>query len=57
MSEDARPPAEGHGVGLQSTEARLRRAYGDFGRLEWTGDSERGTVVRITLPFHTEPRA
>lgn len=56
-AEDARPPAEGHGVGLQSTAARLRRAYGDIGRLEWRVDSARGTVVRLALPFHIEPRA
>jgi LytS/YehU family sensor histidine kinase len=45
----------GHGTGLRNTRERLAHLYGDAGRLEIMRRPDRGTVVRVTLPFRREP--
>ena len=44
-----------HGTGLRNTRQRLTHLYGDAGRLEIMRRPDRGTIVRVTLPFRREP--
>jgi len=44
-----------HGTGLRNTRERLTHLYGDAGRLEIMRRPDRGTIVRVTLPFRREP--
>jgi two-component system, LytTR family, sensor kinase len=41
------------GVGLQNTEERLHRLYGDAGRLTITNDPRGGVSVRVCAPWRT----
>jgi hypothetical protein len=54
-AEDGAPPADGHGVGLSATRARLQRAYGADFHLEWRLDGPRGAAAMISLPFRPAP--
>lgn len=49
--------ASREGVGLSNTRARLQALYGDDAKLEAGPRAEGGSVVRISMPFHKEPRA
>jgi signal transduction histidine kinase len=51
----ARPETIGQGMGLGNTRARLRELYGTAFHLELRPDGEGGTVVEISLPYHTAP--
>jgi two-component sensor histidine kinase len=43
------------GVGLGNSRARLAQLYGEHQSLELTAAPRQGAIVRITLPFRTEP--
>ncbi len=43
--------AEGTGIGLANTRARLQQLYGDEGSLTVQNGAERGATVTMTLPF------
>ncbi len=53
-------PAEGdglsRGVGLTNTQARLQELYGDGAQLTIASGEGGGTLVVITLPYHTDIR-
>ena len=48
-----RAAGERQGVGLRNTRARLGQLYGDAYRLTLESAGEGGTVVSVTVPFHT----
>ncbi len=45
--------AEGHGIGLKNTRARLKELYGDNQRVELKSEADGGLAVEISLPFRT----
>ncbi|NIM51894.1 MAG: histidine kinase [Gemmatimonadales bacterium] len=47
--------ANADGVGISNTRARLARLYGDRQNFEIANTPSPGAVVRVTVPFHTEP--
>jgi len=49
------PSTDGNGVGLSNTQERLKQLYGARQTFDIANAPSQGTVVRLTLPFHTEP--
>jgi two-component system LytT family sensor kinase len=47
--------AEGGGIGLSNTRARLRQLYGDSARLNVENDEAGGVVVTMILPYRLAP--
>jgi len=50
---EGRPPTEG--VGLSNLRSRLRHMYGTASEPAYTGGALGGLLVRIAIPFRTEP--
>jgi signal transduction histidine kinase len=48
------PSTERNGVGLSNTQERLRQLYGPRQTFDIANAPSQGTVVRLTMPFHTE---
>lgn len=51
----ARVPAEGRGIGLANTRARLHHLYGEAGRLDVEPLPGGGTAARVVLPYRAAP--
>jgi two-component system LytT family sensor kinase len=47
--------ADGRGIGLANTRARLHQLYGDAAKLTVENAEPRGTVATMVLPFHYAP--
>ena len=54
IRDDARGNGAGR-IGLANTRDRLRRLYGDRGRLELVSGADGGTRASIEIPFHRNP--
>lgn len=50
-------PADGNGVGIKNTRARLEQLYGKEQTFDIQAAGSQGTIVTVTIPFHTEPQA
>lgn len=53
----AESPAEGEGIGLANTRARLAQRFGPAAQLELASDGGRGLEVRIAMPLSRAPAA
>ena len=49
------PSADGTGVGVRNTEARLDQLYGGASSFELRSGTHGGAVATVTLPFHAQP--
>ncbi len=47
--------AQGHGIGLANTRARLHRLYGDVARLTVENGEAGGAVAVMVVPYHAAP--
>ncbi len=48
-------PAQGRGIGLANTRARLHRLYGDAGKLTLANGEHGGAVALMVVPYHAVP--